>query len=719
MAPADSLPALARSVRRAQGDDPLAPVSVVVATNAVGVTVRRRLGRDGGIAGVDMVTPARLAERIAGADLTAAGRRPVSNPVLDLAIRAVLDDEPGSFADVATHPSTVTALRTAHVDVRRAGPDACAALRRRGWQAGEVARISEAVVHRLGEGWYDEADLFAAATARLESGRSVDGLAGRIVVYEPALRHGSERTMIAALGSVGAVDLLVPSVGVDHLDADVVDRLATIGIDPHGPTPHDAADRPRTSGTDGPTRAGAAATVISTTDADDEVRQVVRQVVDAARSGTPFDEMCVLWPTDVPYARLVEHHLDVAGIPWNGRPGTQVVERLVPRFLLDLLDLDRRGIRRGDLFHFLADVPQRAPASGDHRSVRAVPVAQWERLAIEAGVTSDDHWVPRLRRHAARLTSRAERDGTSAPAELAATCGELEAFVRTLRSDLGHPHRRRSWSDWATWCGDQIARRLGDAVLEHLDAAERLAADHAGRVLDRLRGLDTLSGPVTRAEFRAVFAAEFEQAPGRLGRIGDGVTIGSITADLGLDATVAMVVGAADGVLPAPPRIDPLLSEQDRVAAGLPPATDPAVRAERRLVALAQRSARLVVTVPRGDLRTSAERPASRWIDRYLPAAERVEVSSQPADLSGRMLGNRSSESACCCRCSTTASTSCWTSSCSHPSTSRALMIRSAGSSSSSWALMKSIARAISFSDLTSSDIVFSRPIGPPVLEQL
>ena len=57
----------------AKRGNPLAPVSVIVPTNATGVTTRRWLGRHGGVAAIELVTAARLAERIAGAELAAAG----------------------------------------------------------------------------------------------------------------------------------------------------------------------------------------------------------------------------------------------------------------------------------------------------------------------------------------------------------------------------------------------------------------------------------------------------------------------------------------------------------------------------------------------------------------------------------------------------------------------------------------------------------------------
>ena len=44
---------------------------------------------------------------------------------------------------------------------------------------------------------------------------------------------------------------------------------------------------------------------LSVSDADDEVRHAVRQVVDATRSGTPLERIAILYGTRDPYARLI------------------------------------------------------------------------------------------------------------------------------------------------------------------------------------------------------------------------------------------------------------------------------------------------------------------------------------------------------------------------------------------------------------------------------
>ena len=147
-APGHALDALAGAVHRAKAGRLLAPVTVIVPTNTAGVMARRALGRLGGVAAVDMLTLYRLAELIGSPALVADGRSPVSTAVVDLAIRRVLAEAPGSFEPVAEHPSTVVALRDLHRELRLAGPDAVAALTASSPRGREAARVSQLTSRR-------------------------------------------------------------------------------------------------------------------------------------------------------------------------------------------------------------------------------------------------------------------------------------------------------------------------------------------------------------------------------------------------------------------------------------------------------------------------------------------------------------------------------------------------------------------------------------------
>ncbi len=578
VAPRAVLGALGDAIAAAKGTDPLAPVVVAVPTNTCGVMSRRALGRAGGLVGVDMVTLNRLAELIAGPALAAANRSPVSTPIEELAVAAVLAGEPGTFRPVADHPSTITALRRVHGELRLAGPaanDALAAHSRRGREA---VRISRAVTELLATEWYDEADLFTDATAAVQrAGSPVRSMVVYLPQELPALAWRFIEVLATAI-DVHVVDAVVPS-SVDPLHERDVPA-------PRGPL-----------------------AVVSTTDADDEVRHAVRVVVDAARGGTPLERIAICWPDQRPYARLVEHHLDAAGVRWNGRPGTSTIERLAPRLVLDLLDVDRRGLRRRSVFEMLADVPARG-VDGEY-----LPTAEWERVSREAGVARDDDWNRRLGSLAGR-----ER--------WAAAASSLAGFVADLRSELGHPSATRPWAQWSTWCTDQLERWLGRSTIDHLAEPEYRAYESLTRALDRLAHLDHLDrGPVTRHRFRVTLEAELDSMPGRQGRVGDGVTVGPLAGAVGLDVDVTIVVGAAEGQLPPTPTADPLLSEADRVVAGLPTTESRAIRQHRALLAAIDTSD-VTVTYPRGDLRATARLLPSRWIEPWLSTADVMRVAS-------------------------------------------------------------------------------------------
>ncbi len=592
--PAHALAELARAIGAAKGHDPLAPVTVVVPTNTCGVMARRALGRARGIVGVDMVTLNRLAELIAGPTLAASGRSPMSSSLVELAIAQVLEAQPGVFRDVAGHPTTIVALRRVHDEVRLAGPAAAARLASSSRRAQDAVRVSRAVTGRLEDAWYDEADLFAEATRLVTTGDVA--YRGHVVVHLPVDLAGLALEFVNALGE---------RVDVHLIEHDPVFLSSETVVDSGA-----AAER--------------LVTIVSTTDADDEVRHAVRAVLDAARRGVPLERIGVLWPTQQPYARLVEHHLNAASIVWNGRPGTLLAERLAPRLVLDLLDIDRRGLRRQGLFSLLADVPPR-DASG-----ALYPTAAWERASRQAGVARDDDWGVRL----GPLVG-SERWGD--------TADSLLTFVTELRAALGHPGRTRRWSEWADWCVEQIERWVGSTRLERLPEAEYRAYEALTSALDRLRHLDPVGEPVTRHRFRSALESELDAMPGRVGRVGDGVTVAALAGAVGLDIDVAIVLGAAEGTLPPRPTSDPLLTDAERADAGLPTSDAHTRRLHRALVALGDTS-ELTFTVPRGDLRSTAHVEPSRWLDRWTPRSHTVTVDSHTAGLAATVFPVSASE---------------------------------------------------------------------------
>lgn len=582
---AAALDALAAAVRAAKGGDPLAPVAIVVPTNTVGVMARRALGRRGGACAVEVLTTFRVAELLGAPALRAEGRRPVSTPVVDLAVKQVLAERPGCYESVQRHPSTVVALRDLYRELRVAGPGAVQALARTR-RGAEPARVVAAVAARLATEWYDEGDLLVRAAQR--AGADLPSRFARVVAYLPERVRPLERSLLQAIADRASVELLVGLTVDVSADASTHRLVAELGavMPPPASAPASAVVQ--------------AVQVISTTDADDEVRLGVRELLRGARSGIPFDRMAIVWPTDRPYARMVEHQLQAACIPWNGRPGKKTAERMAPRVLADLLELDRRGLRRSNLTTLLGDVPAR------DRQGRPVPTSRWERIGRRAGIVREADWDRRLALARADAVTRHRHDVDE--------IDSLRAFVDELREALGDPGRRCRWSEWVTWSNGQLERWFGRSGLDRLEGDERVAWEQTQRVLDRLAHLDSIGDPVTRADFRATFVAELEVTPARHGKVGDGVHLGALHGAVGLDVDLVVVLGAADGLLPPPPALDPLLGEADRAAAGLVGTAERVELTHRHFLALTATTAEVLVTEPRGDLRAAAHHHPSRWL---------------------------------------------------------------------------------------------------------
>src|SRR3954454_6898765 len=97
--------------------------------------------------------------------------------------------------------------------------------------------------------------------------------------------------------------------------------------------------------------------VVSASDADDEVRTIVRGVVDAMREGTPLERMAVLYGTEEPYARLLHEQLDAAGIAHNGASVRTLAESVLGRTLLRLFALAGSDFARDDVCALFSAAP--------------------------------------------------------------------------------------------------------------------------------------------------------------------------------------------------------------------------------------------------------------------------------------------------------------------------------------------------------------------------
>ena len=600
--------ALAGAVQDLQGSDPLAPVTIVVDNHATGLMVRRRLAaRAGGLAAVDVVTLLDLARSLSAGSPRLTGRRPVSDAVVLAATRRLLTEHPGAFDRVADHQSVARSVVAAHRNLREVHRRALDRLAASGDMLADLVALHRGLVARLRERFHDERERADVAAQLL-----ADGMVEMppVVLHLPGDHVASERRLLSALAEASRVIAIVG-------DADAPD--GTVSADPRLDAL--AATLGAQVPEAGPAGSRAALLVASVPEQDEAVRHAIRRIVEAAKGGTSLDRIVLVHPSSTDDARLVQERLSTAGITFHAGGVRRLDETVVGRFLVGLLGLPDRNLRRGDLLAWMADVPLWDP---DHD---LVPARAWTRLALRAGVVGGlDDWTNRLSRLATELEDEAaeEADEEARPWLVERLASEAE-MARRLLGFVGRLDRSlMELADDASWSGR--CRRIrglvrnhlgGPAVREDWPADEILALDEVGAILDTLSELDDVEPAPPEQSFRNALVAELRRPVGRSGRTGVGLHVVGIDRAIGLDADLVIVVGLAEGSLPTRAAVDPLLTDARRISAqtGLPTRHDHAARQHHAfLAALTAASERIVLVQPRGDLRRSGDRPMSRLL---------------------------------------------------------------------------------------------------------
>lgn len=611
-----ALDALETAVAELKKHDPMAPVVVVVPSDIVGIAVRRRLARGvggrPGIAALTVTTLPRLADSLVAGRLE--GRRPATPTVVAAAWRAALASAPGRFEAVAGHAATVRALVRAHRELRDLSDDDLAAIAESGSLAADAVRLYGDVRGRLAAR-YDDADVISLAIELLDTS---DVLVALTLLYLPQRWTNRETSFAAALVRHGEVGAIVARSGSDRADAAILKALKVAGIETIDAGPEPAL----------------ATTVFNASDSDDEVRWVARRVLKRLET-TPAHRIAVLYGSTSPYARLLHEHFGAAEIAVNGPGVVAVRDRAVARGFLDLLALPSSQFARTDLFAALSQAPIR------DKSGKRVPVARWERSSRKAGVIRGSDWTVRLDAKAVELELARElaaaEDNPERAAYLEASIAEtraLQSFVADLVERLAAGSAAASWSEIADWGTTLLRDYLGapEELVGRLPPAELYALTTVEMSLRALGELDEFEAPVDLPTMIAVIDADLEAARPRVGRFGDGVFVGPLSAAPGLDVDVVLAVGLSEDSVPGRIAPDALLPDEVRslVEGHLPLAQERTADRHRHLLAAFGAAPTVIASFARGDLRRSAGRLPSRWLlpsIRHLAGAPQLLVT--------------------------------------------------------------------------------------------
>ncbi|MDH3706302.1 MAG: PD-(D/E)XK nuclease family protein, partial [Acidimicrobiia bacterium] len=614
--------ALSDAIRALEGDDRLAPVTVVVPSNLAGLTARRLLAAGGttemgdrpGLVNVTFLTPYQLAARLASAAMAQQGRLPLTGPVLHAALRSALADHDGAFARVARHGATELALARVYGELARAEPDTLDRLRASGRSRTRdlLALVDDARARLTTH--HDEDELVAAAVARLAESAASEEV-GSLVVHliddvSPAVRR-----FLAHLASMVPARVVVGLTGDD--DADTSARSVA------------SAMAPAASGSVPRRLAGSGTRLVETADPDEEVRAVVREIAAGVDAGLRLDRMAVLYPMPDPYLRTLHDQLDAAGLAHNGPAGRPLADAVVGRLVRSLLeqvqaagDEPRHLLGRQQLVDIVSAAPV-ADAEG-----RPVPATSYDLLSRRAGVIGGlDDWADKLGRHRANLIERRdrlEREGASAGQlgaldREAADTERLADFVADLGARLDPTAVGSGWHERAVWLVGLLDHLLPPEHRRQQWPDDEIAAGtEIVRVIERVSVLDQFDPDASFAAFARTIESELEVTGRRRGRFGHGVLVAPLVAAAGLDVERVYVLGCSEGILPPARREDGLLpdDERQRATQGELALRRARTATDRRdfLAALQVATDAVVLVHSAGDHRTGKRRRPSRWL---------------------------------------------------------------------------------------------------------
>ena len=579
---------LERLLHEHQAGDPFAPVTVVVPTTYAGLYLRRDIGKRG-LVNVRFMPLPRLAELLGAQSLAAEGRGPLKPAIESAAVRRTASEAAGELEPFRTHPSFHASLRETFHDLRAAAPGALTKLEHRGGTTREVVRLYKRFRQRT-KGYYDREALAEAAAAAVKNRAASTALDdfGLVIGYLLPTLSPAEQHLFDALRDAWQSTTILAATG--DADADQV-------------LPYHAAPPARLPPPPRPDR------LLVAPDTNEELRSVVRSIAAAAHAGMPFHRIAVFYWQRDPYAALIAEQLASAGIPIAGPPTGQLSATPVGRTLKGLVDLAGSALSREDVMRWLTSCPIKPPSA-------AFSPSRWDAVSREAGVVAGiEQWRDRLAHYATRQQRAAADQGEELSEgketnleQSAAEALALRRFMLRLHDTLNHAQDSRTWAAFVSWAGEIIERYLDEASLP---SVEQENLDTLTAALQELATLDEVEDGADLDAFRAALEQALSRPAARAGALGEGLFVGPVRIAAGLRFDKVYLVGMVEGLVPARPPDDPLLPQQERESAGLPPRAAAAERYDYLVAAAAGRTRML--TFARGNNIAQREQHPSRW----------------------------------------------------------------------------------------------------------
>ena len=386
--------------------------------------------------------------------------------------------------------------------------------------------------------------------------------------------------------------------------------------------------------------------------------------MESLREGVPADRLAIAFASREPYARILVDQLRDAGISFSIASGFPLHERIVPKTVLAMLQLEVGDYSRSDLIGLLASAPIVAterPAEEDGRRAQKelAPVAAWDRVSRKAKVARGQ-WEACLQRfielqekEISRKTDDAELDERRAGYAKREIyyARSLLRFVKRLEEDVNEAALAESWSEKANAVGSLVDRYIYTGEnFQSLDASQngstaetsRTASSHEAspheasppetspterpdwnedeeqakeelfKVLTRLEALEKIEPAPSHRDFVQALAQELEENKKRIGS--QGIRLLNLDSVLTGSVDRLWILGLAEGLFPQKLHEDSLLPDSDReLVPDLAPRGDRVHEQQRRFLAALQLP-REKLTLSYSRQGVKGENLPSRWL---------------------------------------------------------------------------------------------------------
>ncbi len=600
--------------------DPLAPVDVIVPTGVAGVTVRRAVAGDGGLANVRFSALPQVAERLAARHLALTGHavsRPLTAAVRSQAVRATVAGADGMLARAAKHRATLSLLDglIAELDEVRLNPDLDRnTLSPNGVEVLDLfADYRSRVGHLVAPG-----QMLLRAIEAIDAGHAPPT---HVILYSPSRLTPAEKVFLGGLHERDRLSAVLTGTP-DDTSGWLHEVMGEVTTEPSQPAYEDVHP--------------SELHLTVAPDAEEEVRLVVRTVLaHLADAKCRPERIGIAYRAGAPYARLLREQLKAAGLPHHVPSQRTLDQTIAGRVALGLLELQLHGFPRADVIRWLSDGPL-VDADG-----RPLPADWWDRLSREAGVARGaDTWADRLELHAADQEQRAAKltAGETARVEgfrrRAAESRALATFVSSAAAASEQIANATSWAVVAESLAAAVKLMLGtrskvdawassDPTLTFEVALEQSSYDAVLASVASLAGLDDAVEAPTPTTVIDALRTELDRSVSSGTTLGRGVMVGSFSQFVGSDVDLLCVVGMTEDSFPPRTRQHAILRDADRALMCDQLRTVVARRSDERERWLAVlHCARVIeLSYPRADTRSQRRQFAAPW---FLEQATRL-----------------------------------------------------------------------------------------------